>query len=124
MPAPHVLVVDDDEALLRVYAGAIRRAGYEVTAAPDGREAFRNAITADYALILMDINMPDWDGVEAIRTLRVVKPGAKVVIVSAPLEQPALVRAEAEGLRVAAKVEKPVSVARLVELVREHAGAP
>ena len=67
--------------------------------------------------------MPGWNGVDAIRTIGTARPGTKVLVVSAVLSQPEVLDAR-EDLEIVGAVEKPVAVARLLELVREHAGAP
>lgn len=78
-----VLVVDD-VAMNRDIAGSfLRAAGYDVTYAEGGVEAVAAAASADFDVILMDVRMPDVDGIEATRRIRFLKgPRGQVPIVA------------------------------------------
>ncbi|GLH95368.1 response regulator [Phytohabitans aurantiacus] len=65
-----ILVVDDDPRLLRTLQINLRARGYEVDVAPDGAAALRTAGTRKPDLIVLDLGLPDMDGVEVIRGLR------------------------------------------------------
>ena len=65
-----ILVVDDDEINLIVAQEILLRAGYDVTGAQDGREALEKWGNGGYDIVLMDIEMPVMDGIEALIALR------------------------------------------------------
>ena len=81
--SPKVLVAED-EGVNRLFLRTIlEREGYEVDEAVDGVEAVALARRYDYDLILMDINMPRMDGLEAISFIRQSRPKVPVVAVTA-----------------------------------------
>jgi DNA-binding NtrC family response regulator len=65
-----VLVVDDDAASLSALFECLRRAGYRVLVAQDGRSALERAANGKPSLILLDVMMPDLDGFETCRRLK------------------------------------------------------
>lgn len=71
MPGPRkVLVVDDDAHIRDVVSFTIRRAGFEVLEAADGREALQIAESDAPDLILLDILMPELEGIDVCRAIR------------------------------------------------------
>ena len=78
---PVVLVVDDD-ATVRETFHLLLEDDYEVLEAPDAWAAVEIARTAPIDLVLLDILMPDVDGLEILPELRTVRPGVPVVVVS------------------------------------------
>lgn len=65
-----VLLADDDADVRALLAGHLRQAGYEVVEATDGAEAVALARQAPLGLVLMDLRMPNMDGLAALRALR------------------------------------------------------
>lgn len=66
----HILLVDDNMTNLFVGAGLLSAAGHEVVEANGGRRALQLAQEQEFDLILMDISMPEIDGVEVTRLIR------------------------------------------------------
>jgi two-component system, OmpR family, response regulator CpxR len=65
-----VLVVDDDAELCQLVTRYLTREGFEISWAPGGASGIEKALAEDYALIMLDVMMPDTDGFEVLRRIR------------------------------------------------------
>jgi CheY-like chemotaxis protein len=79
MPAPRVLVVDDDDAVRAVAEEMLRRGNYNVESVAGGREALDVLKQASFDLILLDVGMPGMSGVEVYQFIRRDLPTQKVL---------------------------------------------
>lgn len=77
-----VLLVEDDEGIAKPLAAALRGAGYPVVRAATGHAALAQA-AAGVSAVVLDLGLPDLDGVEVCRRLRRVAPGVPVLILTA-----------------------------------------
>jgi len=68
--APYILIVDDDAHIREVLRYALGQAGFSIDEAADGVEALTLAKSTDYDLIVLDILMPEKDGIEVCNELR------------------------------------------------------
>lgn len=75
-----VLVVEDDTNQRLLYEEELREEGYEVVSAGDGREALRVARESNPNLVILDINMPAMDGLDALSQLLEINPTLPVII--------------------------------------------
>lgn len=69
-PRPRVLIVDDEEAILELLDYNLKKEGFEVVRAADGRTALATAFQQDFQLIILDLMLPDMDGLDICRQLR------------------------------------------------------
>ena len=76
---PSVLVVDDQDQVRQLVRETLEEAGYEVDEARDGKEGIERYRAKSPDLVIMDILMPDQDGLEVIMTLRREFPDARVI---------------------------------------------
>jgi len=112
---PRVLVVDDEAQIRRSLRVALRANGYEVEEAATGEAALEQAATRPPELVILDLSLPDIDGVEVCRRLREWTQ-LPVIILSANGEDEAKVRALDEGAD--DYVTKPFSVVELLARMR------
>ena len=93
-----ILVVDDDDSIRQYLVRLLRSGGYEVLPASGGREALRLVhANADICLALIDIVMPDMDGLETLAEVRKVAPLLPVVMLSALGQAGTIVKAMKAG---------------------------
>jgi CheY-like chemotaxis protein/predicted ester cyclase len=76
---PRVLVVDDEDSIRRFAARVLEPEGYVVVTAPDGREALALIEREPFDLFVLDLMMPQMNGVELARELRRISPDARVL---------------------------------------------
>ncbi|MDI3316174.1 MAG: response regulator [Bacillota bacterium] len=116
-----VLVVDDSQFVRMRTAKLLRENGHEVLEAGDGREAVELYQRERPDLVLLDITMPQMDGLSALRQILSEDPGARVVMCTA-LAQKATVL---EAIKIGAKdfLVKPFQPDRLLQSV-ERWGSP
>jgi two-component system, OmpR family, response regulator len=69
-PAPRVLVVDDEPYITDLVSTALRYEGFQVTEARNGREALARVVESRPDLVVLDVMLPDLDGLEVTRRLR------------------------------------------------------
>jgi two-component system response regulator ResD len=111
-----VLVVEDEPAIADVVARYLRRAGYETAVAATGQRALARALAARPDVVVLDLMLPDIDGLEVMRRLRRAngRHGAIILLTARGEESDRIV-----GLRLGADdyVVKPFSPAELVARV-------
>lgn len=119
-----VLIVEDNPINQQVFGMILDAGGFAHTAVDNGRLGLEAAMSGDFDLVLMDIQMPVMDGLEATRLLRAWERAQQrarlpLYIVSAncmPQDVAAGAMAGADG-----HFAKPVPVAQLLDTVRRHA---
>ena len=68
--APRILLVDDEHAIQTLLSYPLRKDGYEVVQATDGREALARFDEQSFDLVVLDLMMPKLDGLEVCKRLR------------------------------------------------------
>jgi len=113
-----VLVVEDDPSIAAEVEHALTAHGYEVTLAPTGRSALSAASAQAPDLIVLDLGLPDLDGVHVCRLLRAELPSVPIVIATARDADVDVV----VGLDAGATdyIVKPFSMAVLLARLRAH----
>ena len=113
-----LLVVEDDERIGSLLESALRANGHDVTWQRTGHSALAAAGSSTYDLILLDLGLPDVDGVELCRDLRAIAPAAVIVMLTARLDEMDVV----VGLEAGADdyLTKPFGLTELLARIRAH----
>jgi CheY-like chemotaxis protein len=77
--SPVLLVADDDPVVRDFLAEVLVREGYQVRAVSGGEECVRVAETEAFDLALVDLRMPDLDGIDVLKRLATLQPGVPVL---------------------------------------------
>jgi CheY-like chemotaxis protein len=114
---PLVLVADDNEDILGLVKAVLERSGYEVVAVSDGAQALASVDKRKPDVAVLDITMPEIDGLEVLRRLRADTrtSGLPVVLLSAQVQEVDVDRGFATGA--SAYLKKPFSPRELTERV-------
>jgi len=112
-----VLVADDDEDILALITAVLRRSGHEVIAVQDGAQALATVQTQSPDLAVLDISMPEVDGLEVLRRVRadVETRDLPVILLSAQAQEADVERGYATGA--SAYIKKPFSPRELADQV-------
>lgn len=81
--SPEVLVVDDEPLIRWSLRERLRAAGYDVVEAGTGLEALDAIAARIPALVLLDLALPELDGLGVLRSVRRIDPGCPVIVMSA-----------------------------------------
>lgn len=111
-----VLVVEDDSGVRSTFSLALARHGFEVLEAEDGTSAVKQAEQSDLNLVLLDYELPDFDGHEVLRRIKALKPNLPVVFVTGY----GTISRAVDAIKLGALnfVEKPLDEERLLVTVR------
>jgi DNA-binding response OmpR family regulator len=112
------MVVEDDETIGEVLDSSLRAHGHDVVWRRTGRGALSEAALTDFDLVLLDLGLPDLDGVEVCRQLRSQQPSTVLVMLTARTDEMDVV----VGLEAGADdyLTKPVRLGELLARVRAH----
>ena len=81
-PAAALLLVDDDEAFRKALARELGRVGYDVATAGSGEEALRRVAEREPDVVLLDLRLPDRDGLEVLEAVHAASPGTDVIMLT------------------------------------------
>ena len=83
MSAGKVLVVDDEPEVRLVLSEFLESRGFEVAAAESGAQALAMVEEVKPHVVLLDVTMPQMDGIETLKRLAALKPGLPIIMVTA-----------------------------------------
>jgi two-component system cell cycle response regulator DivK len=117
-----VLVVEDNEKNMKLFRDVLQATGYVTLEAGTGEDAIRLATSEVPALVLMDVQLPGMDGVEALEVLRRDDATASIPVIALTAQamhgdRERFLQAGFDGY-----LSKPVDLAELLRTVGEHCG--
>jgi len=113
-----ILVVDDDESIRKTLAAILADKGYVVDTAENGKEAIEKSNTRFYNLALIDIRLPDMEGIKLLTAMKETTPRmVKIIITGYPSVQNAVT---AVNKSADAYILKPLNIETVLTTVEEH----
>jgi CheY-like chemotaxis protein len=114
---PQILIVEDEPAVRYLLGRALTDDGYAVTALGTAREALRAVQDVDFEVIILDISLPDADGIDVIRQIHSDVPHVQVLAISGMMVADLLRAVRSAGA--AATLMKPTTGEKVREVVRQ-----
>ena len=119
--AKSILICDDAAFMRMMIKGILGKGGYDVAGeAENGLKAVEKYKELSPDLVLMDITMPEMDGIQAVREIKKVDPNAKIIMCSAMGQQAMVVESIQAGAR--DFIVKPFQEDRVLEAVKKVIG--
>jgi CheY-like chemotaxis protein len=122
MASRQVLVVEDNEKNMKLVRDVLRATGYTTLEATTGEDAVELAQAREPALVLMDVQLPGIDGLEALRRLRQDELTASIPILAVTAQAMSGDRERFLEAGFDGYLSKPIDIAELIQVVQEHCG--
>ena len=119
-----ILIIDDDLYIRELYIEVLKDAGYEITQAIDGKEGLNKILQGGFDLILLDVMMPELDGIQVLHKAKESapqKPNGKIILLTNLSHDPTI----QEGLSSGAAsylIKADITPDQLVSKVNELVG--
>lgn len=112
-----VLLVDDEEDFLKMLAERLESRGLNVTTAASGESALASVEGHEYDLIVLDLAMPGFDGIETLKRIKARQPDAEIIMLSGQ----GSIRTSIEAMKLGACdfLQKPVDINELMSKIGE-----
>ena len=117
-----VLVVEDNEKNMKLFRDVLRATDYTTLGATTGEDAVELAQSHEPALVLMDVQLPGIDGLEALRRLRQDELTASIPVLAVTAQAMSGDRERFLEAGFDGYLSKPIDVAELIQVVQEHCG--
>lgn len=114
-----IIVIDDQEPIRRIVRRALENEQHQVLEASDGEAGMELLQGEPVDVVITDIFMPGWDGIQTLREIRKRYPAVRVIAMSGGDSTGMLdLRKDAELLGAVKSLQKPFTAREIVELVR------
>jgi CheY-like chemotaxis protein len=123
MKKTSILVVDDHPAIRSTMLDVLEEEGFSAEQAVNGEEALEQCLENEYDFVLMDVQMPELNGVEVLAKIREKKQTHSKFIFFSAYSVPEL-EEQASALGSYAFLRKPIKVEKIISLIRDKRGIP
>ena len=113
-----ILIIDDSSYMRGKIRSLLKETGYEISEAGSGVQAFQSIASADFDIILLDIIMPEMDGLKVLSAVTTQKPDTPVIVITADIQESVRIQCLQLGAR--AVLHKPPRREDLINSIREH----
>jgi CheY-like chemotaxis protein len=115
----NVLIVDDEKNLTLAMRRLLSAEGYRTEVAASGELALEAIKELPFDVILLDVNMPGMNGLEAFKKLRKVSPKSKVIMITGYGKTLKALVEEARELGVQSVIDKPFKINQITDAIQE-----
>ena len=115
-----IMIVDDTPENLKLLSLLLREQGHRVRALPSGKMALAAMRNQRPEILLLDITMPEMDGISAVKEIKKFDPQAKIIMCSAMGQQAMVIESIQSGAR--DFIVKPFQPDRVLEAIRKAVG--
>ncbi len=117
---PKIMFADDDPEMLKLGSDTLETAGFRVVEAADGQVALQEALSRKVDLIIMDISMPQVDGLEACHCLKAMPKTSKIPVVLMTSRKDPAARMLGQRMNGSVRIlRKPFTPEELVAMARQ-----
>ena len=120
MADKHILVVEDNEKNMKLFRDVLQATGYSTIEATSGEDAIELARSHEPELVLMDVQLPGIDGVEALARLRDDERTASIPVLALTAQAMSGDRERFLQAGFDGYLSKPVDIAELIQAVQER----
>jgi CheY-like chemotaxis protein len=120
MAGERILVVEDNEKNMKLFRDVLQATGYITLEATSGEDAVELARSHEPALVLMDVQLPGIDGVEALARLRQDERSRSIPVLAVTAQAMSGDRERFLQAGFDGYLSKPVDITELIQAVREH----
>ena len=115
-----ILLVDDEKDFLSIMSERMKNRGMDVSTAASAKEAIQMAAAESFDAIILDLQMPEMDGLEALKVLKAQKPELQVILLTGH----ATIERGVEAMKLGAMdlMEKPADLKTLADKIKKAQG--
>ena len=115
-----ILLVDDENLILYSLTKTLKQAGADVTAVMNGKDALAEIRRCSYDICFLDVNLPDANGLDLIKTFQEISPGTAIIVMTALyLDEKRIQSLRDRGCLY---LEKPFNLDHVIGIVSEISG--